>query len=204
MPNLTSVRSILSSSKHKLIEGEFQYSGFPGTVQPLGCKYAFCGEDSTVVIPKVSFDCHSSSFVGFVLPLKNGLPSSRFYSTTSLDELELWHNEVDKASLLNIHVIQGLTAQNQVASLPFLLAAYGTNNKYNSYDIVSRWSKIFDDLMTANVRILGFSTDGDPKQLRAMRNSMGFFTKEKTIFLNHPNIFKISSLKVHELRHITQ
>jgi hypothetical protein len=204
IPNLTSVRLMLSSSKHKFIEGEFQYSRFLETVQPLGCKYAFCGEDSTAVIPKVSYDSHSNSFVGFVLPLKNGFPSCRFYSTTSLNELESWHNEVEKSSLLNIHVIQGLTSEDQVTCAPFLLSAYGTNNKYNAYDVLSRWSRIFDVLMTENIRILGFSTDGDPKNLRAMRNSMAFFTKDKTIFLNHPNIFKISSLKVCELHRAIQ
>jgi hypothetical protein len=103
---------MLSSSKHKFIEGEFQYSRFLETVQPLGCKYAFCGEDSTAVIPKVSYDSHSNSFVGFVPPLKNGFPSCRFYSTTSLNELESWHNEEEKSSLLNIHVIQGLTSED--------------------------------------------------------------------------------------------
>lgn len=199
IPNLTSVCSMLSSSKHKVIEGEFQYSRFLQTVEPLGCKYAFCGEDSTAVIPKVVYDSDLDSFVGFVLPLKNGIPSCRFYSTTSLAELELWHNQVEKSSLLNIHVLQGLTSKNQVPCAPFLLAAYGTNNKYNASDIISRWSRTFDVLMAENIRVLGFSSDGDPKNLRAMRNSMGFFSKDTTTFLNHPNIFKISSLKVYEV-----
>lgn len=72
-----------------------------------------------------------------------------------------------------------------------------TTSNYSSYDVLSRWSRIFDVLMTEDIRVLGFSTDGDAKNLRAMRNSMAFFTKDKTIFLNHPNIFKISSLKVY-------
>lgn len=129
IPNLTSVHSMLSSCKHKFIEGGFQYSRFLESVQPLGCKYVFCSEDCTAVIPKVTYDSYSNSFVGFTLPLKNGFPSCQFYSTNSLDELESWHNEVEKSSLLNVHVIQGLTPQNQITCAPFLLAAYGTNNK---------------------------------------------------------------------------
>jgi hypothetical protein len=199
IPNLTSVRSMLSSSKYQFIEGEFQYSRFLELVHPLGCKYAFCGEDSTAVIPKVNYDSRSNSFIGFTLPLKNGFPCSQFYSTNSLDKLGSWHNEVDKSSLLNIHVIQALTPSNQLTLSPFLLSAYGTNNRYTADDILNRWSKIFDVLMTQNIRILGFSTDGDQKNLKAMRNSMAFFTKDQTIFLNHPNIFTISSLKVNEL-----
>ena len=67
VPNLTSLRLMFSSSKHRFIEGEFQYSSFQESVQPLDCKYAFCGEDSTSVIPKVSYDFRSNSFVGFKL-----------------------------------------------------------------------------------------------------------------------------------------
>lgn len=204
VPNLTSVRSMLSSSKHQFIEGEFQYSRFQELVHPFGCKYAFCGEDSTAVIPKVNYDSRSNSFVGFTLPLKNGFPCCQFYSTDSLDELESWHNQMEKSSLLNIHVIQALSSRNQITLSPFLLAAYGTDNRYKAYDVLSRWSRIFDVLMAQNIRILGFSTDGDPKNLRAMRNSMAFFTKDQTIFLNHPNIFMISSLKVNKLYVLVQ
>jgi hypothetical protein len=204
VPNLTSVRSMLSSFKHQFIEGEFQYSRFQELVHPLGCKYAFCGEDSTAVIPKVNYDSRSNSFVGFTLPLKNGFPCCQFYSTDSLDELESWHNQMEKSSLLNIHVIQALSSRNQITLSPFLLAAYGTDNRYKAYDVLSRWSRIFDVLMAQNIRILGFSTDGDPKNLRAMRNSMAFFTKDQTIFLNHPNIFMISSLKVNKLYVLVQ
>jgi len=204
IPNLTSIRSMLSSSKYQFIEGEFQFSRFLELVQPLSCKYAFCGEDSTAVIPKVSYDASSNSFVGFTLPLKNGFPNCQFYSTSSLDELESWHNEVDKSSLLNIHVIQALTSSNQHTLSPFLLSAYGTNNRYTADDILNRWSKIFDVFMGQNIRILGFSTDADQKNLKAMRNSMGFFTKDQTIFLHHPNIFTISSLKVNQLHVVIQ
>jgi len=62
IPNLTSVRLMLSSSKHKFIVGEFQYSRFLETVQPLGCKYAFCGEDSTAVI-SFEFFCRICSSI---------------------------------------------------------------------------------------------------------------------------------------------
>lgn len=203
IPSITTVRSIISSSEHRFIEGEFQYSRFLELVQALDCKYVFCGEDSTAVIPKVSYDSHSNSFVGFTLPLENGFPRCQFYSTTSLDELESWHNEVEKSSLLNIHVIQALTSANQIALPPFLLSAYGTNNKYNAHDILTRWSRIFDVLIAQNVRVLGFATDGDPKNMLSMRKAMAFFSRDQTIFLNHPNIFKITSLQVNELHTFT-
>lgn len=179
---------MFSSSKHRFIEGEFQYSSFQELVQPLGFKYAFCGEDSTSVIPNVNYDSRSNSFVGFTLPLKNGFPQCQYYSTDSFDELESWHDQGEMSSLLNIHVIQALILPNQIRLSPFLLVVYGTNGKYKAHDV----------LMSKNVRILGFSTDCDAKNLRAMRESMVFFTNDKTTFLNYPDLFTISSLQVNE------
>ena len=123
----------------------------------------------TSVIPKVSYDIRSNSFVGFTLPLKNGLPSCRFFSTNSLFKLETWHNEVDKSSLLNTHVIQAICP---VALFPppppFLLSTYGTNGKYTAKDVLSRWITAFDLCMGQNIGILGFTSDCDSQNLKAM------------------------------------
>ena len=53
--------------------------------------------------------------------------------------------------------------------------------------------------MNQNIRIFGFSTDGDAKNLKVMHHSMNFFSNEKTGFEDHPHVFKISLLKVSEL-----
>ena len=161
-------------------------------------KYAFCGEDSTSVVPKVSYDSCSNSFVGFTLPLNNGFPCARYFSPNSLSTLEKWYEEVDKSFLINVHVIQAVCSIGQPSPSPFLLAAYGTNSKYTSQDILERWSSIFDSCMTQNIRILGFSADCDPKQMKAMRDSMGFSSKFQTGFEEHPNHLEISFFKVSE------
>lgn len=199
IPSLPSLRSALTSSKYHFIEGEFQYERFKDFISSGNCNYAFCGEDSTSVVPRVSYDTRSNCFVGFTLPLKDGFPCSRYFSANSLSELETWHDQVEKSSLINVHVIQAISPVNQISPPPFLLAAYGTNSKYNAQDILNRWAKIFDSCMAQNVRILGFSTDCDPKNLRAMRDSMGFFSKLQTGFEDHPYHFEISLLKVSQI-----
>ncbi|CAF4958508.1 unnamed protein product, partial [Rotaria sp. Silwood1] len=78
----------------------------------------------------------------------------------------------------------------QISPPPFLLAAYGINSKYTAKDVLDRWSSTFDSRMNQNIRILGFSAGCDPKQMKAMRDSMGFE--------EHPNRFEISLLKVSE------
>ncbi|CAF4612817.1 unnamed protein product, partial [Rotaria sp. Silwood2] len=54
---------------------------------------------------------------------------------------------------------------------------YGITNKFNSIDVLRRWLWIFEHSQTSNIRILAFSTDCDPKYLRAMRLITGFFAK---------------------------
>jgi hypothetical protein len=196
IPSLTSLGSTLSSSKYNFIEGEFQYERLQDFISSTDCKYAFCGEDSTSVIPKVSYDTRSNCFVGFTLPLKNGFPCARYFAANSFSELETWHDQVDKSSLINVHVIQALRHVNQISPAPFLLAAYGTNCKYTFQDILNRWFRIFESCMTRHIRILGFSTDCDPKNMKAMRVSMGFFSNLQTGFEDHPNYLEISLLKV--------
>ncbi|CAM4832942.1 unnamed protein product [Rotaria magnacalcarata] len=196
IPSLTSLRLILTSSKCNFIEGEFQYDRLKDYVNWSQYKYVFCGEDSTSVVPKISYDTRSNYFVGFTLPLKNGFPCTRYFSTNSLGELETWYEQIDKSDLINVHVIQPTCHIGQVPPPPFLLAAYGTNSVYTGEDVLARWSRIFDSCMAQNIRVLGFSADCDPKQLKAMRESMGFFSRQPTDFEDHPNFFNISLLKV--------
>ncbi|CAF2051246.1 unnamed protein product [Rotaria magnacalcarata] len=183
-------------SKCNFIEGEFQYDRLKDYVDWSQYKYVFCGEDSTSVVPKISYNTRSNYFVGFTLPLKNGFPCTRYFSTNSLGELETWYEQIDKSSLINIHVIQPTCPIGQVPPPPFLLTAYGTNSVFTGEDVLARWSRIFDSCMTQKIRVLGFSADCDPKQLKVMRESMGFFSRQPTDFEDHPNCFKISLLKV--------
>ncbi|CAF1333091.1 unnamed protein product [Rotaria sp. Silwood1] len=119
-----------------------------------------------------------------------GLTCPRYFSTSSFGELETWYEEIDKSSLINVHVIQPIYPIDQISPPPFLLAAYGINSKYTAKDVLDRWSSIFDSCMNQNIRILDFSADCDPKQMKAVRDSMGFE--------EHPNRFEISLLKVSE------
>ena len=116
-------------------------------------------------------------------------------------KLETWHNEVDKSSLSNTHVIQAICPITLFPPPlpPFLLSTYGTNGKYTAKDVLSRWITIFDLCMGQNIRILGFTSDCDSRNLKAMCDSVAFFFKEKTGFEDHPTRFNISLLQVSEL-----
>ncbi|CAF3281460.1 unnamed protein product [Rotaria socialis] len=60
---------------------------------------------------------------------------------------------------------------------PYLLASYGTDSRYTSNDIISRWKNIFEKFREKHIKVLGYSIDCDSKYLRAMRVITGFFAK---------------------------
>ncbi|CAF4739415.1 unnamed protein product, partial [Rotaria socialis] len=82
-----------------------------------------------------------------------------YYHTDSLDTLKLWFNSIDKASLLNVHMIQPVqsTTQNRIPS-SFLLSAYGIDNTATANDILQRWWYIFNQCLQRNIKIIGFAT----------------------------------------------
>ena len=64
-----------------------------------GTNIAFSSEYCTAIVPKVTFDAKTNSFVGFSLPITEGLPQSSYFQTESAAQLEEWLSNVDKSSL---------------------------------------------------------------------------------------------------------
>ena len=41
---------------------------------------------------------------------------------------------------------------------PFLLSAYGVDNKFTTMDVLRRWIYMFESCLNVSLRIVGFST----------------------------------------------
>ena len=75
---------------------------------------------------------------------------------------------------------------------PFVLSAYGTDNKVSAADILKRWLYIYQQSLNQGIRIIGFSTDGDPRYLRAMRLCSRFFVELPNLNLSkHDDYLKV-------------
>jgi hypothetical protein len=158
----------------------------------MNIKYAFASEDCTGIIQKVSYDRLSNSFIGFTLPLhSNGFPRPSAFRIETFSDLEATFKNETLSSSLNIHAIQPITCQGQHSS-PFLISAYGTDNKFDSYDLINRWLKIYDESLQRGVRIIGFSTDCDARYLRTMRLVTNFFASLPNFdFPQRSDVFKV-------------
>lgn len=190
LPSVCSLQMSLASTESRLFEGVFRYDGLQECFTSNQSTFGFCAEDCTAIIPNVNYDTTSNTFIGFALPLdNNGFPITDSYSTDSLAQLESWCSDVNKAKQLNIHVVQSLSPSLHHPP-SYLLAAYGTDNRYTSKDVLRRWSSIFQQSKDRGIRILGFSTDCDARYLKVMRLSLGFFAKYN--FHDHPDLFQVN------------
>ncbi|CAF3434296.1 unnamed protein product [Rotaria socialis] len=176
LPSLTMLSTLILNSNLKISEAEFRFDQLQKHFKNLNLQYAFGSEDATGVIKKIKYDSITNKFIGFPTPLDHGVPIKEYYHTDSLDTLKLWFNSIDKASVLNVHMIQPVqsTTQNTIPS-SFLLSAYGIDNTATANDILQRWWYIFNQCLQRNIRIIGFATDADAQYVRAMRLMNGFF-----------------------------
>ncbi len=110
--------------------------------------------------------------------------------------MEQWFENFDKSKLINAHLIEPLlrNSSSLVHSRPFILSAYGTNNKYTAVDVLRKWMYLHHECKKRNINVVGFSTDCDSRYLKAMQLSLGFFTRAPNIDLLSGNndLLKIS------------
>ena len=107
------------------------------------------------------------------------------FKTDSYNELEQWFQNADKSTLINAHLIEPLPTKipSLVHSRPYILSAYGTNDKVNSTDVLRRWIYLYNECEKRNVCLVGFSTDCGPRYLKAMQLALGFFARAPNIDL---------------------
>ncbi|CAF1513898.1 unnamed protein product, partial [Adineta steineri] len=163
------------------MEGKFRFQLLQDYVESNKCNYVFVAEDATSSISRIDYDATLNSFIGFSAPLVNGVPQSNFFQTENFEQLELWFNDIDKAKFINLYMLKSLT----LSAPPFILSAYGSNNKAKAIEILRRWLFIHDQCLIQGVHVIGFSSDADARYLRAMRLCSRFFAT-----LPNFNIFK--------------
>ncbi|CAF5016091.1 unnamed protein product, partial [Rotaria sp. Silwood1] len=137
LPNLTTLKKLISSTDAILTEGRFCFDALQQYLNSV----------------------KTNSFVGFVTKLSNGVPIPDYYQTDSFEELQFWFNNIEKSNLLNIHMFQPIPQLNRTnAPASFLMSAYGVDSTSTAIDILHRWIYIFNNCSKSQIRIIGFST----------------------------------------------
>lgn len=192
LPSPTTLSTRFKGNGKKILEGQFRFDSMQDYLRPMSVQYVFAAEDCTRIVKKVSYDRQSNSFVGFCPSIQNdGFPRSSL-DIQSFYDLENKFATEPMSSSLNIHAIQPIKPPFSQAS-PFLLSAYGTDNKFETSHVINRWLKIFDESLERGIRVVGFSTDCDARYLRAMRLVSNFFaTLPNYDFRKRSDAFKVN------------
>ena len=180
LPTIQTIQNNWSYSPYS--EAEFRFDESIIHLNSIQCQYSFISEDCSAIISRIEYNANSDIFNGFVTPIAEGVPSENAFRCTTFEQLEHLIETTPRANLVNIHVIQPLPESN--VTLPpsaTVLSAYGTDNKITAIDVLKRWLMIYKQFYSRGIRILGFSTDGDPKYLRAMRLAANFFVTTETL-----------------------
>ncbi|CAF4015745.1 unnamed protein product [Rotaria magnacalcarata] len=188
LPSVQIIQAYIVLLNNHLTEGLFNDGGILKYFNMNQSTLGFVAEDATPVVPKVTYGTKSNTFIRFSLPLdSNGLPIKNSYSTDSFTRLEEWYSDIKQATLLNAYLIQPLSSSLNIS--PYIFAAYGTDNKFESSDVISRWYKIYQECKAKGICILGFSTDCDSRYFHSMRSSLGFFAN--FTYDGHPDLLSV-------------
>ena len=146
----------MNQSDVTLTEAEFKLD----SLKQFHSGFGFCSEDTTDVIPKIEYDSSTNSFIGLTTRIIDGIPSKQFYKADKFDDLRSIYDSSEMAPLLNVHMFQSISTEDTATKIPkpYLLSAYGINNKFTTLDILRRWIYIFEQCLDQGVRIIGFST----------------------------------------------
>ena len=169
-PSIPTLESYNNDICLHIEEGEFRFQELKYYSNKINSNLVYVFEDCTGVVSKVSYDTETNSFVGFCPTLNNGLPTIRQYQTNNFSQLEDWFNSVEKSTLINVCTVQHITSTETPS---FLLSGFGTNNKVDCISVFNRWLFIYNECLKNKIKVLGFSSDADPKFLKAMRLATG-------------------------------
>ncbi|CAF1380354.1 unnamed protein product [Adineta steineri] len=188
-PSIPTLESYNNEFCTRIEEGEFRFNELINHTNKINCSYVYASEDCSGIITKICYDADTNSFIGFCPELNYGIPSIRQYQTDDFLELETWFDTVKKSTSVNIHTVQPITRES---SPPFLLSSFGADNQFTSISVLCRWLYIYEQCYSKSLGVVGFSSDTDPRFMKAMRLATGYFSQLPNVnLLNRNDVFEI-------------
>lgn len=179
IPSLTAIGDFIGLTSAPITEGLLRIGDLKEFISTR--RYpsrVWISEDATSISNRVEYDPKSNQVVGHILPRnQNGMLKCLSFEAKSAKAIgEIFENN-KKSSLLNVYMAQ----PNDKHASPFCLMAYGTDGSSNFEEVLKRWSTISQSVEQNGIEVLGISSDGDLKLMKAMRIKMELPTAEVDI-----------------------
>ena len=171
LPHITTAQKVISQQR-KIVEGEFYFDELLSHLKkwkaPL---FVNLHLDDTRIINKVEYDPTSDRFVGFVLPLDNGLPVANTFQLNTFEEIETSFSSAVVGKYAHCMVIKPV----DTSAPAFVLFTMCTDSKYDYQIISKRLMYVRRELRNIGITILSHGADGAGPFLKAMNLQSGLF-----------------------------
>jgi len=166
LPSISSLNRFISTQKQNIVEGEYRFKELKEFLLERNLPLCvWVSEDGTRVMGKIQYDQVSNKVIGFVLPFENGMADVNAYLATSANTIGQYFQNNEKANYA--YVIMAKPLHENAPT--FCLSIFGTNNRFNHKDVIDRWNIMEKMAADFGIKILGYSSDGDTRLLKAMQ-----------------------------------
>ena len=131
--------------------------------------------------------------MGFVLPVdENFLPLTDSFLATSFEQIEEMFRKEPMSNFAYVYMAQPMAP----GVPPFCLNITGTNNRFDTKTVFSRWKYMLSECKVHRIHVISFSGDGDTRLLTSMHLSTQLYSySSDTISVKFRDPFSEESMK---------
>ncbi|CAF1452169.1 unnamed protein product [Didymodactylos carnosus] len=117
LPSMSTAEKYNKNHNTRVKECEFRFDSLTLHLNSINSGYVYISEDCSGIISKVCYDNETNSFIGFSSPLHNAAPYINYFQTDDFYQLQQWFKEVDKSTLINIHMVEPIISTTRLTSI---------------------------------------------------------------------------------------
>jgi len=166
LPSVATVKQYIQSSNNSIIEGCVRAKEMSQFLAKWELqRNVWLSEDGTKVVNKIQLDEATDQIVGLVLPMdSNGMPIPFSFTAENVAKMQSSLLNNPKADFVYTVMARALN----IHPPSFCLSLFGTDNRFTTSQVLKRWTHTENMLDSEAVNVLGWSSDGHTRCLRAM------------------------------------
>ena len=186
LPSLSTISRMISD-KVRMREGQFLFDELKKHLDLWNAPpFVHIHLDDTRVLNRVEYDPTTDRYVGFLLPIKDGLPEENAYILNTFGELQYIYNTVHVAKYAHCIVAKPICYD----APSFVFFVLSTDSKYDHTVIIQRWEFIEQELKKRGITVVTF---GAGSFMKAMTVESVLFTLSDQINIKS---YVMNSIKI--------
>lgn len=134
----------VNENKATIIEGELRCKELKRYLEAL--KLPMCvwlSEDASAIVSKIEFDHRTNQMIGIVLPIEpsTGMPVPYSFLARNTEEIQ---SNMERNKSISVYLV--MAQPLAINAPPFILQLFGTNNRFKTRHVVSRWHHTIKEL----------------------------------------------------------